>query len=101
MTSSHGECGDNKPIHYSVVFALAERQVVLEKSAAESQTARQAAISSGMERYFPELDVRSISLGVFGELVEDDYRLQDGDRLELLRELILDPKEQRRRRASK
>lgn len=101
MTSGSGKQQDKNPISYSVVFALAERQVVLEKSAAESPTARQAAISCGMERYFPELDAQSISLGVFGELVEDDYRLQDGDRLELLRELILDPKEQRRRRASK
>jgi len=101
MTSDSGEREGNKPIRYSVVFALAERQVVLEKSAAVSLTARQAAISCGMERYFPEIDAGSISLGVYGELVEDNYCLQDGDRLELLRELILDPKEQRRRRATK
>ena len=54
-----------------------------------------------MEKYFPELDASSISLAVYGELVDDDYHLQDGDRLEMLRELLLDPKEQRRRRALK
>jgi uncharacterized protein len=35
---------------------------------------------------------------VFGERVEVDTRLYDGDRLELLRPLQLDPKEARRRR---
>ena len=89
------------PIHYSVVYGLAQRQIVLEKSSDESLTARQAAIGCGMEKYFPELDASSISLAVYGELVDDDYHLQDGDRLEMLRELLLDPKEQRRRRALK
>jgi uncharacterized protein len=37
---------------------------------------------------------------VFGERAEADYRLHDGDRIELLRPLQADPKEARRRRAS-
>ena len=36
---------------------------------------------------------------VFGEHVGNDTRLSDGDRLELLRPLQIDPKEARRRRA--
>jgi putative ubiquitin-RnfH superfamily antitoxin RatB of RatAB toxin-antitoxin module len=38
---------------------------------------------------------------VFGERVGADATLRDGDRLELLRPLLLDPKEARRRRASR
>jgi uncharacterized protein len=41
-----------------------------------------------------------VGCAVFGERVGNDARLQDGDRLELLRPLQLDPKEARRRRAA-
>ena len=37
---------------------------------------------------------------VFGERVGNDVHLHDGDRLELLRPLQIDPKEARRRRAA-
>lgn len=38
-------------------------------------------------------------LAVFGRDVEASYRLKDGDRLELLRPLLCDPKDARRQRA--
>ena len=40
------------------------------------------------------------AVAVFGEAVESDRPLADGDRVELLRPLLLDPKEARRRRAA-
>jgi uncharacterized protein len=40
-------------------------------------------------------------VAVYGDLATDDQRLQDGDRVELLRPLTIDPKEARRRRAGK
>lgn len=40
-------------------------------------------------------------LAVHGEIVTGDRPLQDGDRVELLRSLTIDPKEARRRRAGK
>lgn len=36
---------------------------------------------------------------IFGKIVAADRMLEDGDRIELLRELLTDPKEARRRRA--
>ena len=38
---------------------------------------------------------------IFGERVAGEHPLRDGDRLELLRPLQIDPKEARRRRAMK
>lgn len=38
-------------------------------------------------------------VAIFGERVERDARLHDGDRVELLRPLLIDPKDARRRRA--
>lgn len=38
---------------------------------------------------------------VFGAMVDGATRLQDGDRVELLRDLLADPKDARRRRAQR
>jgi putative ubiquitin-RnfH superfamily antitoxin RatB of RatAB toxin-antitoxin module len=38
---------------------------------------------------------------IFGVIAETNMRLRDGDRVELLRPLLADPKETRRRRARK
>ena len=40
-----------------------------------------------------------VGMAIFGQLADASTRLQDGDRVELLRPLQLDPKEARRRRA--
>ena len=46
-----------------------------------------------------DIDPLSAPLGVFNELVDDDYVLNDGDRVEIYRPLQQDPKELRRQRA--
>lgn len=52
---------------------------------------------------FPALTHDTLSLGIFSRLLDDPnaYILQDGDRLEIYRPLIIDPKEARRQRADK
>lgn len=87
-------------IAVTVVYALAERQVELALQVAAGSTAREVACSCGLEAFFPELVAENVALGVYGELVQDDYCLQTGDRLELYRELLLDPMELRRKRAA-
>ena len=42
-----------------------------------------------------------VALAVFGERVDQQHRLRDGDRVELLRPLQADPKDARRRRAGR
>lgn len=42
-----------------------------------------------------------VGVAVYGEMVACDQQLRDGDRVELLRPLSIDPKEARRRRAGK
>ena len=59
-------------------------------------TVRDALAASGFE---PRLEGHAF--GIFGKRVELDRRLNDGDRVEIYRPLVLDPKEARRRRALK
>lgn len=83
----------------AVVYALAERQVQLELEVAEGTTAREVVCHSGLDQYFDELDLEGCPIGVYGESVDDGYAVEAGDRVEIYRELVLDPMELRRQRA--
>ncbi|MEC5396983.1 RnfH family protein [Uliginosibacterium sp. H1] len=63
-------------------------------------TAEDAVSASGLLRMFPEISLGSVNqLGVFGKLARPEDVLHDGDRVEIYRPLLADPKEVRRRRA--
>jgi putative ubiquitin-RnfH superfamily antitoxin RatB of RatAB toxin-antitoxin module len=47
------------------------------------------------------IDAGANAVGVFGKRVRPDTPLADGDRVEIYRPLLLDPKERRRQRARK
>jgi putative ubiquitin-RnfH superfamily antitoxin RatB of RatAB toxin-antitoxin module len=47
------------------------------------------------------IDAGASAVGVFGKRVPPDTPLADGDRVEIYRPLLLDPKERRRQRARK
>lgn len=50
---------------------------------------------------FPALDRASMKFGVFGKFKSAENTLHDGDRVEVYRELKVDPMEARRRRVTK
>ena len=88
-------------IRIEVACALPERQVVKALAVPTGCTAGEAVVLSGIAAQFPELDIPALRLGIFSHVVEDDQVLSDGDRVELYRPLLLDPKEARRQRAEK
>lgn len=55
--------------------------------------------SAGNARQASGLGTTAVGMSVFGVRVEDSTALNDGDRLELLRGLTIDPKDARRKRA--
>jgi putative ubiquitin-RnfH superfamily antitoxin RatB of RatAB toxin-antitoxin module len=94
---------DKPNIVVEVVYALAEKQKLLRLSLPRGTTVRQAALQSGMQVHFPGLDLANSPLGVFGKAVSkpDERVLEDGERVEIYRPLIADPKEVRKQRAAK
>jgi putative ubiquitin-RnfH superfamily antitoxin RatB of RatAB toxin-antitoxin module len=90
-------------IEIEVVYAAVDRQVLRAVSVAEGLTVRAALLKSGIDAEFPELDLASCPLGIFGKVVADpETRLiQAGERIEIYRPLLADPKEVRRLRAAK
>ncbi len=89
---------DRPRLTIEVAYALPERQRVVEIEVAPGTSARVAARQSGLDAEF-DLDLDSVPLGVWGQPVDDAHVLSDGDRLELYRPLLMDPREMRRRRA--
>jgi hypothetical protein len=89
----------NPAIQIEVVYALPERQIVRRLSLPPGTTVERAVNLSEINHLFPEIDLSRNKLGIFGKLVKPDRALQDGDRVEIYRPLILDPKDSRRKRA--
>ncbi|MFM9382943.1 RnfH family protein [Pseudomonas sp. UV AK001] len=90
-------------IEIEVVYASVDRQVLRTICVAEGSTVRAALSASGIDADFPELDLAGCPVGIFGKVIVDpDVRVvQEGDRLEIYRALLADPKEVRRLRAAK
>ena len=90
-------------IEIEVVYAAVDRQLLLSLAVAPGTSLRAAVLASGIATQFPELDIDSCPLGVFGKVVADaeTRSVQAGDRIEIYRPLLADPKEVRRLRAAK
>ncbi len=83
-----------------VAYAVPERQLILKVDGGPGMTVREAIERSGILEQFPEIDLAGIKVGVFGKTTILDAELTPGDRVEIYRPLIADPKEARKRRAA-
>jgi len=86
-------------IKIEVVHARPEKQVLKSLVVPEGTTVQQAIELSGIRKDFPDLEVDPERLGVFGTRTTPGHVLVQGDRVEIYRPLIADPKEARRKRA--
>lgn len=87
-------------IRVEVTHALPEKQALLAVDVPPGTTLMQAIEASGIRDAFPGLEVDPQRLGIFGRKAQPDDVLQEGDRVEIYRPLIADPKEARRQRAA-
>jgi putative ubiquitin-RnfH superfamily antitoxin RatB of RatAB toxin-antitoxin module len=82
-----------------VVFALPERQVLLTVNLSDGATVAEALEVSRIARQFPGENLDALQAGLWGQPVERDRQVKDGDRVELFRPLAMDPREARRLKA--
>lgn len=83
-----------------VLYALPTGQTVLRAELEEGDTIQQAIERSGILQRHPEIDLSRNKVGVFGKVSKPDHVLQPGDRVEIYRPLIADPKQARKKRAA-
>lgn len=89
-------------IDVEVAYALPEEQTLIELKVDPGTTMYDAVQKSGLLNKYPELDLDSVPMGIFGkaERKPKERVLEDGERVEIYRPLIADPKEVRKKRAA-
>jgi hypothetical protein len=82
-----------------IAYALRERQALVAIEIEEGATIEEAILRSGVLADFPEIELKRAKVGIFGRPAALEERVRDGDRVEIYRPLIADPKDMRRRKA--
>lgn len=91
--------GDADRITVEVAYARPNEQVLIKLQMDRPATLLQAIMDSGILQRFPEIDIAHNRVGIYGKLKPLSQPLNQGDRVEIYRPLIADPKEVRRKRA--
>jgi len=89
-------------ITIEVAYVSATKEVFLRQvELTLGATAEQAIEQSEMLNTFPEIDLSVNSIGIFSQKVDLSTTLRQGDRVEIYRQLTIDPMQKRRNRAAK
>jgi len=88
-------------IRVEVAYALPEKQYLQRVTLSEGATVEEAINASGLLELRSDIDLAKNKVGIFSRPVKLADAVQDGDRVEIYRPLIADPKELRRKRAEK
>ena len=91
---------DTPVIRVEVVYATQERQALVAVELPRGATVAQAIDASGLAAMFEDFEADPSRLGIFSRKVGPEHELRDGDRVEVYRPLLIDPKEARRQRAA-
>ncbi len=87
-------------IEVEVAYAKPDEQALIPLKVPPGTTLEQAIVQSGVLERFPEIDLSVNKVGIFGKVAKKDTVLSPGDRVEIYRPLIADPKEARKKRAA-
>lgn len=84
-----------------VAYALPHKQEIVMVEVLPGTTAMDAVLHSGIDKKFPGLQFEGVKLGCFGKAIKPSQVLRAGDRVEIYRPLIADPKDARKERAAR
>ncbi len=87
-------------INIEIAYALPERYYLKSFQVDEGITVQMAITQSGILNQFPEIDLSTNKIGIFSRPIKLTDVLKEGDRIEIYRPLLADPKEIRRKRAA-
>lgn len=93
------EAGD-RAIRISVVYALPEQQVQVALEVPAGTNVGEAVARCGLLQRFPQIAAQPLACAIYSRPVALGELLSEGDRIEILRPLQIDPKEARRRAAA-
>lgn len=88
-----------KSIAIEVSYALTDQHILMALQVSALCTVRQAIELSGILKQHPEIDLEKHKVGIFSKQVSLEQLLVEGDRIEIYRPLLIDPKQARRAKA--
>ena len=88
-------------LNIEVVYALPQRQTVIALRVSPETCVQAAIEQSGIVQKHPEINLSVNKFGIYSRPVKGSDLLQDGDRIEINRPLIAEPREMRKTRAEK
>ena len=91
---------EGQQINIEVAYALPDKQALIQLTVEPGTTAMAAAEQSGIVDRFEGLTLEGAKLGVFGKAVPNTHVMSSGERVEIYRPLLIDPKEVRKARAA-
>ena len=89
----------SEKIVVEVVYAYPERYFLKKLTLENPITIQKAIVQSGVLEKYTEIDLRQNKVGIFSRLAKLTDMVENGDRIEIYRPLIADPKEIRRKKA--
>ncbi len=87
-------------IEVEVAYATPKEQMIVKISGEKGMDIKSAIAQSKIIEKFPEIDPETAKVGIYGKGVTMDHVLCTGDRVEIYRELIADPKAARKKKAA-
>lgn len=84
-----------------VVYASPSRQAIVDIGVSAEMSIAQAVERSGLVRRFPEIAEKPLACAIYGQSAALTRKVRAGDRIEILRPLLIDPKEKRRQAATR
>lgn len=82
-----------------VIFATPESQELYRIQVEDGATIQTCIEQSDVLIQYPEIDLARMKVGIFSQVKPLNYEVREGDRIEIYRPLIADPKAVRRKRA--
>ena len=92
---------ESNSISVEVAYALPDEQSILVLQVPEGTSVIEAARRSGITGKYEGIDLDNAKFGIFGKVVAPTQVLHEGERVEIYRPLIADPKEVRKARAAR
>lgn len=78
-------------MNVGIAYANNKKQVWLKLEVPDGSTVREAIRHSGLLKQFPEIDLETQQVGIFGKLVKLDSVFEEGSRIEIYRPITADP----------
>jgi len=87
-------------ITIELIYALPDEQELITMQVEDGTSIEDAIHASGILEKYPQIDLAKNKVGIFSKVSKMDTPLREGDRIEIYRPLIADPKEVRKRKAA-